>query len=93
MICRVRTQCSSAPLKATIHITLKGGVLDPQGKATEQALSRLGFHGVEEVRQGKIIELTLNETDPERARAELESMCTKLLANTVIEDFSIETDG
>lgn len=92
MICRVRTQCSSAPLKATIHITLKGGVLDPQGKATEQALSRLGFRGVEEVRQGKIIVLTLTETNPERARAELENMCKKLLANTVIEDYLIEID-
>ena len=93
MTCRARTRCSSAPLKATIHITLKAGVLDPQGKATEQALSRLGFHGVEEVRQGKIIELTLTEANPERARAELENMCKKLLANTVIEVYSIDTDG
>ena len=67
-------------------------MLDPQGKATEQALSRLGFRGVEEVRQGKIIVLTLTETNPERARAELENMCKKLLANTVIEDYLIEID-
>ena len=78
---------------AKIHITFKNGVLDPQGKATEQALARLGFKGVKEVRQGKIIELTLAETNPKRARAELESMCKKLLANTVIEDYSIEIGG
>ncbi|HHZ66921.1 MAG TPA: phosphoribosylformylglycinamidine synthase subunit PurS [Alphaproteobacteria bacterium] len=80
-------------MKAKIHITLKRGVLDPRGKATEQALTRLGFEGVKEVRQGKVLELNLTESNPERARTALENMCKKLLANTVIEDYSIELDG
>ena len=68
-------------------------MLDPLGKATEQALTRLGFEGVKEVRQGKVLELNLSESNPERARTALENMCKKLLANTVIEDYSIELDG
>jgi phosphoribosylformylglycinamidine synthase len=77
-------------MKARIHVTLKNGVLDPQGKAIGQALGRLGFQGVEDVRQGKFIELELKQSDPVKARAELDSMCRKLLANTVIENYSIE---
>ena len=69
---------------------LKSGVLDPQGKAIGQALDRLGFAGVGDVRQGKIIELELSETDQARARAKLSEMCEKLLANTVIENYAIE---
>ncbi len=68
-------------------------MFDPRGKATEQALTRLGFEGVKEVRQGKVLELNLTESNPERARTALENMCKKLLANTVIEDYSIELDG
>ena len=77
-------------MKAKITITLKKGVLDPQGKAIEGALGTLGFSGVENVRQGKYIELELAQTDESKARAEIKSMCEKLLANTVIENFSIE---
>ena len=68
-------------------------MFDPRGKATEQALTRLGYEGVKEVRQGKVLELNLSESNPERARTALENMCKKLLANTVIEDYSIELDG
>ena len=77
-------------MKARIHITLKSGVLDPQGKAVAHALGNLGFTGVEDVRQGKFIEIALTETDPVRARASLEAMCKQLLANTVIENYVIE---
>ena len=77
-------------VKARVHITLKAGVLDPQGKAIAHALGSLGFHGVGEVRQGKYLELELAESDPAKARAEVEAMCAKLLANTVIEDYAIE---
>ena len=76
-------------MKATIHITLKNGVLDPQGKAIENALGSLGFGGVDEVRQGKLIEVNLSENDAEKARATLTDMCEKLLANTVIENYQI----
>jgi phosphoribosylformylglycinamidine synthase len=76
-------------MKATIHITLKNGVLDPQGKAIENALGSLGFGGVDEVRQGKLIEVNLSENDAEKARATLTDMCEKLLANTVIENYDI----
>ena len=62
-------------MKATIHITLKNGVLDPQGKAIENALGQLGFSGVDEVRQGKLIEVNLSENDPEKAEAALTNMC------------------
>ncbi len=80
-------------MKALIKITFKNGVLDHQGKAIEQALSGLGFSGVDNVRQGKLIELEIAETDPAKARAQLEDMCTSLLANTVIEDYEIELEG
>jgi phosphoribosylformylglycinamidine synthase len=77
-------------MKAKIRITLKKGVLDPQGKAIEGALGSLGFIGVENVRQGKYIELETAETDVEKARVQIRSMCEKLLANTIIENYDIE---
>ena len=77
-------------MKANVHVTLKRGVLDPQGKAIGHALGSLGFEGVGEVRQGKFIELELSETDHDSARKTVEAMCQKLLANTVIEDYQIE---
>ncbi|MEQ1576910.1 MAG: phosphoribosylformylglycinamidine synthase subunit PurS [Hyphomicrobium sp.] len=77
-------------MKALIRITLKNGVLDPQGKAIEGALSQLGFSGVNDVRQGKYIEVTLTETDEDKARAQVEQMCKDLLANTVIENYSFD---
>lgn len=77
-------------MKARIKITLKNGVLDPQGKAIEHALSALGFAGVNEVRQGKYIEVNLDGTDPSTARETVEKMCKDLLANTVIENYEIE---
>jgi len=80
-------------MKARVDITLKNGVLDPQGKAIEHALGALGFGGVNGVRQGKVIELDLAETDPAKAEATLKEMCEKLLANTVIENYSIEVLG
>lgn len=79
-------------MKARVHITLKQGVLDPQGKAIQHALAALGFAGIDSVRQGKIIELDLTETDPDQARINLRDMCEKLLANTVIENYTIELD-
>jgi phosphoribosylformylglycinamidine synthase len=69
---------------------LKAGVLDPQGKAIGNALAGLGFTGIGEVRQGKLIELDLAETDPVRAREQVEAMCKELLANPVIEDYAID---
>jgi phosphoribosylformylglycinamidine synthase len=77
-------------MKARIRITLKNGVLDPQGKAIQNALGGLGFKGVEEVRQGTYIEVNLAATDEAAARAEVERMCRELLANTVIEDYAFE---
>jgi phosphoribosylformylglycinamidine synthase PurS subunit len=77
-------------MKARITITLKQGVLDPQGKAIEGALGSLGFSGVENVRQGKFIELETAETDENKARAQIQAMCEKLLANTIIENYHIE---
>lgn len=79
-------------MKARIHITLKNGVLDPQGKAIEHALGGLGFGGVDSVRQGKFIEIELSETDPAKARNEADAMCQRLLANVVIEDYRIDID-
>ena len=76
-------------MKATIYISLKNGVLDPQGKAIENALGQLGFNGVDNVRQGKMIELELADMDASEARNQLQEMCEKLLANTVIENFDI----
>jgi phosphoribosylformylglycinamidine synthase len=80
-------------VQARVHVTLKPGVLDPQGKAIEHALQALGFAGVGGVRQGKVIELTLDEDDPARARESIEAMCRQLLANTVIENYAIELDA
>ncbi len=80
-------------MKARIHITPKNGVLDPQGNAIAHALVGLGFEGVGEVRQGKVIEIDLEEVDAHRAREVVEAMCTKLLANTVIEDYEISIEG
>ncbi len=77
-------------MKARVFITLKNGVLDPQGKAIGHALNGLGFGAVGEVRQGKVIDLDLDETDAARARASVKEMCDKLLANTVIEKYEIE---
>ena len=77
-------------MKARVHIMLKDGVLDPQGEAVRHALGTLGFEGVTAVRQGKVIELDLTGTDKAAAEAEVKAMCEKLLANTVIEKFSIE---
>ena len=80
-------------MKAKILITLKNGVLDPQGKAVQQALTSLGFAGIDNVRQGKFIELDLTESDPMAARAQIEAMCKTLLANLVIENYQIELVG
>ena len=77
-------------MKAKIHVTLKNGVLDPQGKAVEHALGSLGFNGVNDVRQGKYIEIDIDETDQAKARDNVDAMCRQLLANTVIENYSIE---
>lgn len=77
-------------MKARVFVTLKNGVLDPQGKAIGNALHGLGFPGLGEVRQGKLIDIDLAETDEAKARAEVEAMCQKLLANTVIEKYEIE---
>ena len=77
-------------MKARVHVTLKNGVLDPQGKAVQHALDALGFGGVDDVRQGKFIELELSETNAEAARDHVREMCEKLLANTVIENYEIE---
>ena len=77
-------------MKARIKITLKNGVLDPQGKAIEGAVKGLGITGVGDVRQGKYIEVDLDESDPAKARSLVERMCKDLLANTVIENYSYE---
>lgn len=77
-------------MKARILVSLKPGVLDPQGKAIETALHGLGHGGVSAVRAGKVIELSLDESDPERARARIEQMCASLLANPVMENYAIE---
>lgn len=77
-------------VKAKVHITLKNGVLDPQGKAVQHALGSLGFAGVQDVRQGKFIELDLAETDKAKAKEAVEQMCKQLLANTVIENYTID---
>jgi len=76
-------------IKARITVTLKNGVLDPQGKAIEHALSGLGFDGVGAVRQGKVFDVELAEGDRAKAEADLKAMCDKLLANTVIENYSV----
>ena len=77
-------------MKARVFVTLKTGVLDPQGEAIRHALGTLGFKGVEGVRQGKVIDLDLAETDRARAEAAAKEMCEKLLANTIIENYRVE---
>ena len=77
-------------MKARVFVTLKNGVLDPQGKAIGHALNGLGFGAVGEVRQGKVIDIELAEGDEANAKADLKAMCEKLLANTVIEKYEIE---
>ena len=90
---RAAIQLSRSTMKVRVFITLKNGVLDPQGKAIGHALNGLGFGSVGEVRQGKVIDLDLSETDADKAKAELKAMCEKLLANTVIEKYEIELKG
>lgn len=77
-------------IKARVTVTLKNGVLDPQGKAIEGALAALGFGGVGSVRQGKVFDLELDTADQTQAKADLTAMCEKLLANTVIENYQVE---
>jgi phosphoribosylformylglycinamidine synthase PurS subunit len=77
-------------VKVLVTVMLKSGVLDPQGKAIAHALGTLGFTGVKDVRAGKLLEIELAETDPEKARAAAQEMARKLLANTVIESFVVE---
>jgi len=79
-------------MKARVHVTLKTGVLDPQGKAIAHALGDLGFSGVGDVRQGKYIEIELDTDDKAQAEKSVEQMCRKLLANTVIENYHIDID-
>jgi phosphoribosylformylglycinamidine synthase len=75
---------------ARVFVTLKPGVLDPAGKAVEQSLHRLGYAEASQVRLGKYVELHVDETDPAKAKARVEEMCRKLLANTVVENFRVE---
>ena len=79
-------------IKARVTVTLKNGVLDPQGKAIEGALGALGFEGVGQIRQGKVFDVVLDGSDRARAEAELNAMCEKLLANTVIENYTVSID-
>lgn len=80
-------------MKARVTVTLKNGVLDPQGKAIEGGLSSLGFAGLESVRQGKVFDIEINAKDEASAKSNLSDMCEKLLANTVIEDYHVEIVG
>lgn len=80
-------------MKARVFVTLKNGVLDPQGKAVQTALGTLGFDEVNAVRQGKVMDLDINETDRARAEQRITEMCEKLLANTVIENYAIELEA
>ena len=77
-------------MKARVIVTLKNGVLDPQGQAIEGSLAGLGFAGVAGVRQGKVFDLEVSGTDEDAARSQIKEMCEKLLANTVIENYAIE---
>ena len=77
-------------MKAQVIVRLKEGVLDPQGEAVSHALNSMGYHTVGAVRQGKLIELELEDTDPVQAEIKVKEMCEKLLANTVIENYSVE---
>ena len=76
-------------MKIKVIVTLKNGVLDPQGKAIQQTLNGMNFLNVEEVRQGKFFEINVNENNEEKAKGQVEEMCKKLLANLVIEDYKI----
>ncbi|KAA5606593.1 phosphoribosylformylglycinamidine synthase subunit PurS [Roseospira marina] len=80
-------------MKARVHVTLKSGVLDPQGKAIAQALQALGFDGVKDARQGKVIELDLEDGDTSAAQARVDEMCRQLLVNSVIETYRVELEG
>jgi phosphoribosylformylglycinamidine synthase PurS subunit len=80
-------------MKARVAVRLRPDVLDPQGKAISQALTTLGFYGVGNVRQGKLIEIELENVDPSAAEAQVKAMCERLLANPVIEDYEIEIDS
>jgi phosphoribosylformylglycinamidine synthase PurS subunit len=80
-------------MKARVTVTLKTGVLDPQGKAIEGALKSLGIEGVESVRQGKVFEIELKDGDKEKAEAALKAAADKLLANTVVENYRVEVLG
>jgi phosphoribosylformylglycinamidine synthase len=77
-------------MKAKVHVTLKQGILDPQGKAIEHALDSLGFKNTANVRVGKYMELDVNETDKAKAEVQIRQMCEKLLANTIIEEYRYE---
>lgn len=77
-------------MKARIIVTLKKGVLDPQGKAIANALGNLGLHGVDSVRQGKVFDIVLNANDPEKGRKQLEEICERLLVNAVVENYHID---
>tara|TARA_X000001036_G_scaffold342383_1_gene321874 strand:+ start:702 stop:935 length:234 start_codon:yes stop_codon:yes gene_type:complete len=76
-------------MKIKVIVTLKNGVLDPQGKAIQQTLNGMGFESIKEVRQGKYFDIEINESDETKAKLKVEDMCKKLLANLVIEDFKI----
>jgi phosphoribosylformylglycinamidine synthase len=80
-------------MKARVIVRLRPGVLDPQGTTIRRALEGLGFPEVRDLRVGKVLELTIDESDPARARARLDEMCRKLLANPVIEDYSCELES
>lgn len=80
-------------IRARVTVTLKNGVLDPQGKAIEGALGTLGFGGVGQVRQGKVFDIEVDSADRAKAEADIKAMCEKLLANTVIEDYAVEIAG
>jgi len=90
---RAQPTTESSAMKARVHVTLKPGVLDPQGKAIAGALAALRFDGVGEVRQGKVIDLEIAGADRDEAYSRVEAMCQQLLANTVIEDYAIELEG
>jgi phosphoribosylformylglycinamidine synthase len=79
-------------MRARVHVTLKDGVLDPQGEAVRHALGTLGFEGIGDVRMGKVIEIDLAAADADAARDRVREMCERLLANTVIEDYRVEVD-
>ena len=80
-------------IRARIHVTLKSGILDPQGRAIRQSLETLGFAGVKDIRVGKLLEIELNQDDPAEAEAQLKAMCETLLANTVIEEYRYELES